>query len=73
MKVGKLCTVGDSVGVIVPRQYREQLGWFKGDQISQSIEGNAIVLRNVTERLTRPVVRRKEYGDARVNSIRNVR
>jgi len=65
VKVGKLCTVGDSTGVVVPRQYREQLGWMKGDQIAQAIVGNTIVLSNVTQRLTRTFVARKEYGDAK--------
>lgn len=70
MKVGKLCTIGDSIGIVVPRQYREQLGWFKGDQIAQQVSGNTIVLHNITERLTRPVVKRKEFGDGQASGRR---
>lgn len=73
VKVGKLTTVGDSMGVIVPRQYREQLGWFKGDQIAQQVLGDTIVLHNVTQRLTRPIVTRREYGDAKAEAGRGHR
>jgi bifunctional DNA-binding transcriptional regulator/antitoxin component of YhaV-PrlF toxin-antitoxin module len=65
VKVGKLTTVGDSVGVVVPRQYREQLGWFKGDQIMQAVVGNTIVLSNVTQHFARPVLHRGGYGNGK--------
>jgi antitoxin component of MazEF toxin-antitoxin module len=63
MKIGKLCTIGDSVGIVIPRANLEVLGWFKGDQLAQEIEGGALVVRNLTQRTVRPVRTRKEFGD----------
>lgn len=68
MKIGKLCTIGDSAGIVIPRRNLEVLGWFKGDQLTQSIEGGALVVRNLTQRIVRPVRTRKEYGDGRLSS-----
>lgn len=58
------------MGIVVPRQYREQLGWFKGDQIMQAVLGDTIVLSNVTQHLTRPVLHRQEYGNAKASGAR---
>jgi antitoxin component of MazEF toxin-antitoxin module len=66
MKIGKLCTIGDSAGIVIPRANLEVLGWFKGDQLTQSIEGGALVVRNLTQRTVRPVRTRKEFGDGRL-------
>lgn len=69
MKVGKLCTIGDCIGVVVPAQYRNQLGWIKGDQIAQQIVGNTIVLHNVTQHMMTLTMTRKEYGDGKINAV----
>lgn len=73
MKVGKLCTIGECVGVVVPAQYRKQLGWLKGDQIAQEILGNTIVLHNVTQHMMTLTTHRKAYGDGAANPSRRIR
>ena len=72
MKIGKLCTIGASKGVVITRDHLEQLGWFKGDQLQQVVIGNELVIRNLTERSVRPVVTAKEWGDGKLRGARTV-
>jgi antitoxin component of MazEF toxin-antitoxin module len=73
MKIGKLCTIGDSAGAVIHQQHLEQLGWFRGDQLQQAIEGDTLVLRNLTKRAVRPRYTRKEFGDGVTRTTRRAR
>jgi hypothetical protein len=73
MKIGKLCTVGDSKGIVVHSANLKQLGWFLGDQLAQEIHGDALVVRNLTQRTVRPSVTRKEFGDGTIRSAQRTR
>lgn len=66
MKIGSLCTIGDSAGVVIRQENLHTLGWFKGDQLVQQVEGDALVVRNLTKRLVRPMRTRKDFGNATV-------
>lgn len=72
MKIGKLCTIGDSKGIVIPREHLNQLGWFKGDQLEQVVMGNELVVRNLTPRTVRPTVTAKDWGDAKLRGARTV-
>jgi antitoxin component of MazEF toxin-antitoxin module len=73
MKIGKLCTIGDSKGMVIPRDHLAQLGWFVGDQLEQAVVGNALVIRNLTTRRVRPVRTPKEWGDDKLSGARSSR
>jgi antitoxin component of MazEF toxin-antitoxin module len=73
MKIGKLCTVGDSTGIVIARDHLEQLGWFKGDQLQQVVLGDELVIRNLTERSVRPARTPKEWGDDKLSGARSSR
>jgi antitoxin component of MazEF toxin-antitoxin module len=73
MKIGKLCTIGDSAGIVIPRANLEALNWFRGDQLAQEIHGDALVIRNLTKRTVRPIRTRKEFGDGSLRSAARVR
>lgn len=70
MRMGKLCTIGDSKGLVIHQAHLEQLGWMKGDHLEQVILGNELVIRNHTPHLVRPVHKRKEYLNGVISGVR---
>ena len=68
MKIGKLCTIGDSKGVVITREHLERLGWFQGDHLTQEIMGDTLVIKNLTERTVRPISTRKAWGDGKLRT-----
>lgn len=73
MKIGKLCTIGDSSGIVITRDNLEQLGWFRGDQLAQEVIGDSLVVKNLTPRTVRPIKTRKEYGNGTPANFRLTR
>lgn len=70
MNIGKLCTIGDSEGVVIHRAHLKQLGWFKGDQLAQEVQGSELVIRNLTEHVVRPIRARKGFGNGKLAGAR---
>lgn len=68
MKVGKLCTIGDSSGMVIPRENLQKLGWLKGDHLGQQIIGNQLIVSNLTPHTVRLVRTRKAQGNGTVRS-----
>jgi len=64
MKVGKLLTIGESIGVVIPRQYLRELGWLKGDRLAQAIRGKELVIRNVEAHTVSTSHQRRQFGDS---------
>jgi antitoxin component of MazEF toxin-antitoxin module len=72
MAIGKLCRIGDSKGVVIPREHLNQLGWFQGDHLEQLVIGDGLLIRNLTPRSVRPSVTPKDWGDGKLRGARTV-
>jgi antitoxin component of MazEF toxin-antitoxin module len=62
---GKLLRIGDSAGVVIPSHLRRQLGWWQNDQIQFEATEQGLLLRNLTQRLVRPIKIDKVRDDDR--------
>jgi len=51
MTFGRLFNVGGCMALIVSAQHRRKLGWIIGQNVTASIEGEALVIRNVEKQI----------------------
>lgn len=65
MAVTRITRLGNSLGVVVPRQTLREMGWWQGDVVKQSIVDGNLVLQNITQQKVLPVLNPTEFGDAK--------
>jgi antitoxin component of MazEF toxin-antitoxin module len=59
----RLLRIGNSMGVILPKRYLDALSWWQADTLHVRVEGDTIVVRNLTQKQIQPLHARADHGD----------
>lgn len=67
MEKHKLLRVGNSLALVVSRNYARRLGWKQGDALVSSIVNDQLVVQGVLQPKIQFMHTIRDFGDARTN------
>lgn len=63
MADSRLVRIGNSIGMVVPKNTLRELGWWQADTIRYEVQDGRLIIENVTQKRVKPVHITREYGD----------